>query len=150
MSSGFTVGVVVSRRQLGGRWGGEAWHATAVLTEVPAAAPGTWITADDLYAGDYLVDLNVRAVPFYRDNLETARPSIWVALAVDHAGCRITGVTVDADEGEALSSDTGLTVDALAMPDEMRDRVADYVAAHPVFLQFEKRKRRRHVSGDAA
>jgi hypothetical protein len=150
MSNVLAVGVVVSRRQIGGRWGGEAWHATAILTDVPAAAPGTWITADDLYAGDFVVDLNVRAVPFYRDNLETGRPSVWVALAVDHGGCRVVGVTVDPDEGEALSSDTGLVVDALAMPDEIRTCVADYVAAHPVVLRFEKRKRRRHVSGDAA
>jgi hypothetical protein len=149
MTSGVVVGVVVSCRHLGGRWGGETWHATAILADVPEAAPGTWITANDLYAGDHLIPFEPRAVPFYRENLGAAHPSIWVALAVGHAGCRITGVTVDPDEGEALSADPGLVVDAVAMPDGVRSLLTAYVAARPVVRLFEKRRRRR-TTGDAA
>jgi hypothetical protein len=81
---------------------------------------------------------------YYRDNLMSRRPSVWVALPEtgDGARARVQLVTVDPYEGEGLASDEALVVEAVPMPDAVRARMETFIAAHHVDIPFKKRQRK--------
>ena len=88
---------------------------------------------------------------YYRDNLASGRPSVWVALpeASDGAGAKVQLVTIDPYEGEGIASDVGLVVEAVPMPDALRPRIEAFIAAHHVDIHFKKRERQPvDVAGD--
>ena len=152
------VGVIVARQTLDGRWATHAWLPHAVLPGTPAVEPGTRIGDRCgralVYAGACQITLHAADTAHYRDNLVSARPSLWVALGPADGGdaCAISMVTADPYEGEALTEGIGVIVDAVPMPAPIQSWIAAFVDAFHVERPFIKRERDRTAyahGGDA-
>ena len=70
---------------------------------------------------------------------------MWVALHATggEPPYAIATVTADPAEGEALTEPGQGVVEAVAMPDSVRDAIALFISRHHVDRVFEKRKRDR-------
>ena len=97
------------------------------------------------YAGTATVELFRTETGFYRDNLQSGAPSLWVALrAVDiEPPFTIAAVTADPAEGESLTEAGTDLVEQVPMPLPIQQIVAAFVAEHHVEQPFVKRKRDR-------
>ena len=143
----FKLAVLAQVRPPVTQWGGRIVRPTAVLAQVPATAPQTKLREEHgveiWYLGACDVTLHSGDTGYYRDNLASGRPSVWVALpeADEGASAKVQLVTVDPYEGEGLASDVGLVVEAVPMPDAVRSRLEAFIAAHHVELSFKKRSR---------
>ena len=141
----FEVGVVVARRELRSAWSSVSWRPAAVLAAVPDVEPGALVSQEAgeslFYAGPAPLSIHSSETAHYRDNLRSGRPAIWVALACDGPFPSISMVTADPYEGEALAEVYGEGLDAVPMPESLRDALADFVAQHHVERVFHKRKR---------
>lgn len=139
------VGVIVARRTQQGAWGGVTWAPVAILAAAPALQPGSFISraeVDELYyAGSMTLELHASETAHYRDNLQSGRPSVWIALTCEAEFPLVNCVTADPYEGEALAEIYGEGLDAVPMPPAIRDDIADFVAAYHVERVFVKRKR---------
>ncbi len=144
-----SIGVVVERRRATSRWAEFLWRPVAVLDGVPDALPWmTLATTEDtttFYAGSAEIELYRSEADNYRVNLASGASSIWVALdaAEGDPPYRIAAVTADPAEGEALTEAGEAIVEAVPMPDTIRQVVAAFVAQHHVEHRFEKRQRDR-------
>jgi hypothetical protein len=143
------VGVVVERRKATSPWIEVVWRPIAVLSGSPDAAPWTPLATDGdaitFYAGAAEIELFRSEADNYRSNLESAAPSVWVAL---HARAgeppyEVAAVTVDPAEGEGLTEPGQGIVEAVAMPEALREAIAAFVAEHTAGHRFEKRTRNR-------
>jgi hypothetical protein len=147
--SRIAVGIVLERRKATSQWAEFIWRPVGVLPGLPDAAPWTVLsTSEDratYYAGAAEIDLYRTETTYYRDNLVSAAPSLWVALRATggEPPYRIVAVTADPAEGEALTQAGDDLVDAVPMPDAVHAKVAAFVAAHHVEQAFVKRKRDR-------
>jgi hypothetical protein len=97
------------------------------------------------YAGTTVIEFHVGDSPNYRDNLTSSAPSVWVALRSTEGDppYRVFAATVDPAEGEAFT-ETGVDlIEAVPMPDLIREALAAFVAEHYVERPFFKRKRDR-------
>lgn len=145
----FDVGVVVERRRLTSPWADHAWAPVAVLPGVPAAAPWTVLEeaseATRYYAGAAELEFFSTDTAYYRDNLRSGQPSLWVSLRPADAppGVAVHKVTADPGEGEALTETGTEIVEFVPMPTEIQDRLAAFIAEHHVEREFFKRKRDR-------
>jgi hypothetical protein len=143
------VGVIVERRKAASPWIDFVWRPAAVLAGMPEAKPWTLLNSQDdaatFYAGPAEVALYRSETGHYRDNLATGAPSLWVTLRPTgtEPPFEIVRVTADPSEGEAFTEAGNDLVDAVPMPDVMRELVAEFVAEHHVERQFYKRKRDR-------
>jgi hypothetical protein len=143
------IGVVVERRKAASAWIDEIWRPVSVLSGVPDAAPWTRLSADEeaalFYAGEAEIELYRSETGNYSRNLASEAPSVWVALhqTGDDPPYEIAAATVDPAEGEALTEPGQAIVEAVPMPDALRDAVAAFVASHHVEEAFEKRVRDR-------
>src|SRR5262245_17525149 len=103
------VGVVVERRKAASQWADWLWRPAAVLHGEPQAQPWTPLTAESdatmFYAGSATIALHRPETGYYRDNLASGAPSLWVALSPTEADppYRIVAVTADPFEGEAYT-----------------------------------------------
>ena len=72
-------------------------------------------------------------------------PAIWVSLQATGSEPPYTIATVTADpaEGESLTEPGQAIVEAVAMPDPVRELIAAFIAEYPVDRVFEKRVRDR-------
>jgi hypothetical protein len=118
-----------------------------VLAGQPDTALWTKLTDDGeratFYAGPTVVSLHRSETANYRDNLASGTPSLWVVL-------RETGgeppyspflVTADPAEGEGMTAAGNDLVEAVPMPEPVREWVEAFVAEHHVEREFFKRKR---------
>ncbi|HEY8567163.1 MAG TPA: DUF3305 domain-containing protein [Beijerinckiaceae bacterium] len=142
------VGVVVTRRRLNNPWVDAAWAPSAVLPAAPAVAAWTSLGATEgeetFYAGAFALELHSGETSHYRDNLVSARPSLWVALRPTGGDeVEVAAVTADPYEGEALAETMGQAVEALPMPAEIQERIEAFFAAFHVERPFFKRQRNR-------
>ncbi len=142
----FQVAVVLERRKLKGAWGGDQWLPRAALPAEPATPSDTPLANDDeleiCHGGCCEVALHSAETAHYRDNLASGKPSLWVALEATPAGnCRISSITADPYEGEALAGALDLIVEPVPMPPEIVARIAAFVAAFHVDRAFIKRQR---------
>jgi Protein of unknown function (DUF3305) len=143
------VGVVVERRKATSPWAEFIWRPVAVLAGLPDASPWTQLSADEvaarLYAGAAEIALYRSETGNYLANLASGSPSLWVALTAtgSEPAFEIAAVTADPAEGEALSEPGHGIVDAVAMPEPVRQTLAAFIAEHHVERVFEKRKRDR-------
>ena len=143
----FKLAVLAEVRPPVTQWGGRVVRPTAVLAQVPATQPGTKLREENgvetWYLGPCDVTLHSGDTGYYRDNLASGRPSVWIALPEASEGerARVQLVTVDPYEGEGVASDVGLVVEAVPMPDAVRTRIEAFIAAHHVELSFKKRSR---------
>jgi Protein of unknown function (DUF3305) len=143
------VGVVVERRKAKSQWLDVIWLPAAVLSGIPDAAPWTVLSSDGeasmVYAGAADIELYRSETGNYRDNLNSGMPSIWISLQATGADppYQIAAVTVDPAEGESLTEAGSAVVEAVAMPDIIREAIAAFVAQHHVETVFDKRQRDR-------
>ena len=145
----FAVGVVVERRKAKSPWIDFTWQPVAVLPGQPDAAPWTVLSVDGetttFYAGSIDVELHRTETGYYRDNLASGAPSLWVALRPTgvEPPYDLLAVTADPAEGESFTQVGDDLVEAVPMPAPVRDVVEAFVAEHHVERPFVKRKRDR-------
>ena len=151
------VGVVVERRRAESPWVDFVWRAVAVLPDDLEMKPWTVLREDDggalLYAGGATIDLYPSETARYRDNLASGSPSIWIVLSPAEGALRnclpyswpysVAAVTADPAEGEAFCGLEANLVEAVPMPEMLREAVESFVAEHHVEEQFFKRVRGR-------
>ena len=143
------VGVVVERRKATSPWAEFIWQPVAVLSGIPAAEPWTSLGGKDdavrFYAGAAEVELYRSETENYLSNLRSGAPSVWVTL--DATGgeppYRLAAVTADPAEGEGRTEPGQGIVEAVPMPEPLREALAAFVAEHHVEQPFTKRKRDR-------
>lgn len=142
------MGVVARSWPPANQWAARTLRPIAVLDALPALTPGALMADIDgvetRYLGDHSCTLYHGETAHYRTNLASARPSVWVAL---DAG-RVTMVTPDPYEGEALAGDPARVVEAVPMPATVQAAVAEFVALHHVEVPFEKRRRKPATGQD--
>jgi hypothetical protein len=144
------VGIVAERRKAVSQWIDFVWRPLAVLPGLPDAAPWTVLTtegeATTFYVGTTQIELHRSETTNYRDNLSSGSPSVWVALRPTEDPDRpytIAAATADPAEGEAFTEAGNDLIEAVPMPQIIRDIVAGFVAEHHVEREFFKRKRDR-------
>jgi hypothetical protein len=143
------VGVVVERRKATSPWAEFIWRPVAVLVGIPDAAPWTQLASTGenatFYAGAAEIELYRTETDNYRHNLASRAPSLWVALnpTGGEPPYEIAAVTADPAEGEGRTEPGFGIVEAVAMPEKLRDAIAAFVAEHHVERVFEKRQRDR-------
>lgn len=144
------IGVVARSHRPANVWAVRVLQPVAVLADWPPLTPGTLMREEagvqTFWMGDHALTLHHGETKHYRDNLASARPSVWVALD----GERVLAVTVDPYEGEGLASDSERVVEALEMPESILKRVVAFVATHHVEEPFIKRKRVPAAMGGAS
>lgn len=147
------VGVVVERHRAQNRWLDAVYRPVAILSGVPATAPGTVIEADadvtTVYAGETVVELFRTETAQYQRNLASGRPCLWVVLrqTLGEFPFAVLLVTADPAEGEALTGAGSDLVEMVPMPPSMVQVVASFVAQHPPHESFHKRERDRSIPG---
>lgn len=141
------VGVVVERSKSASPWVDFHWRPVGVLAGVPDTPPWTKLAEDGeratFYAGAASVELYRTETAHYRDNLQTETPLLWIILRpVDgDPPYELMAVTADPAEGEGMTEAGANIVEALPMPESLRDAIAAFVAEHHVERVFVKRKR---------
>jgi hypothetical protein len=143
------VGVVVERRRADSPWIDFVWRGTGVLPDEPEMTPWTVIREQEgttlFYAGSAMVDLYGSEAARYRDNLATGAPNVWIVLAPSEGAWpyTVSAVTADPAEGEAFTVAGANLVEAVPIPEVLREAIENFVAEHHVEAEFVKRQRRR-------
>lgn len=144
-----SVGIVVERRKAISPWTDFIWRAVAVLPDEPEANAWTMIREQDgatlFYAGSATIDLYRSETERYRDNLASGAPGIWVVLSPTEGTWpyAVAAVTADPAEGEAFTEAASNLVEAVPMPEVVREAIENFIAEHHVDRAFVKRERRR-------
>lgn len=143
---GLTVGVIAVSRKPVTRWAKRGFMPSAVLSAVPAISPRTRLgpegDVETWYLGPATIEFHPGDTGHYRDNLNSGRSSVWVALKAGREP-EVLLATVDPYEGEAVAGDPGLVVEAVPMPEPVRAAIVAFFEAHHVEEVFVKRKRER-------
>jgi hypothetical protein len=141
------VGVVVERHTAASPWIDFTWHATGVLPDELAMKPWTVLREEPgstaFYAGSGTIDLYRSEAEYYRDNLATEAPGVWVVLSPSGGEWpyAIAAVTADPSEGESFTEAASNLVEQVPMPEAIRVIVARFVEENYVPRNFVKRKR---------
>jgi len=143
------VGVVVERRKADSPWADYVWRGVGVLPDEAELKPWTVLREQQdgtlYYAGSAAIDLYRSETARYRENFATGSPSVWVVLSPSEGAWpyAVATVTVDPAEGEAFTEAGSNLVEAVPMPEVLRDAIEKFVAEHHVEREFFKRKQRR-------
>ncbi len=143
------AGVVVARYEAESHWIDYTWAPVAVLHGAPEAAPWTELrhegSATMFYAGSAEIELYRSETTYYRDNLASGSPGLWVVMSAAEGDppYRLVTVTADPSEGEGFSESAANLVEQVPMPESIQAIVAAFVAEHHVERPFFKRKRDR-------
>jgi hypothetical protein len=142
------VGVVVERRRAKSLWADFIWRPVSVFVGKPSAEPWTVLDVQAehvmFYAGKAIIELHRTESAFYRDNLASETPRLWVVLsptASDPPYALLT-VTADPAEGEGFTDAGNNLVDTLPMPREIVPIVNQFIAKYHVEQPFIKRRRK--------
>ena len=147
--SSIAVGIVVERRKAESAWIDFVWRGVAVLPDQPEMAPWTSLREQEettlFYAGAAAIDLYRSETERYRENLASGAPSLWIVLSPCEGAWpySVAAVTADPAEGEAFTEAGTNLVEAVAMPEVLREAIESFVAEHHVEREFGKRKRGR-------
>jgi len=142
------VGVVVERRKADSPWIDFVWRGIGVLPDEPEMKPWTVLREQDdatlSYAGNATVDLYRSETARYRENMASGTPSIWIVLSPSEGpkSYAISAVTADPAEGEAYTEAGANLVEAVPMPEVLRDAIEKFIAEYHVEREFFKRERR--------
>ena len=143
------VGVVVERTKSASQWSEFLWRPLSVLAGAPETPPWTKLSDDGeratFFAGVSAIELYRTESAYYRENLESGAPGLWIALRPTGSEPPFTVATVTADpaEGESLTEPATDLVEQVPMPDAIQRLVAAFVAEHHIERTFTKRKRDR-------
>jgi hypothetical protein len=137
------VGVVLEKRPARTPWQDVIWEANAILPEPPAAEAGAALGGALVYGGEAAIELHAADTAYYRDNLTSGAPQIWVVLRPSDgvAVPEVARVTCDPNEGEGYAGSGWDIVNVVPMPGPIAAALADFVAEHHVEQSFVKRKR---------
>jgi Protein of unknown function (DUF3305) len=141
------VGVIVERRKARSPWIDYLWRPVSVLVGTPAANPGTVLNENSeavlFYAGAATIELYRTETTYYRDNLTSSAPSLWIALrpTASELPYEVLTVTADPAEGEALTDAGNNVVEAVPMPQAIIETVRHFLAEYHVERPFLKRRR---------
>lgn len=148
MSDSIEIGVVVDRVAVTGNpWADHAWRVAAIVPGAPQTEPWTELAsspaATRFYAGSATLSLYRSDSANYRDNLQSGTPMLWVVLDRTEAapGVEIRLVTADPAEGEGATQAGDDLVEAVPLPREISDWIADFILRHPATETFYKRAR---------
>lgn len=143
------VGVLVERTKGTSQWVDFLWRPVGVLTGVPDTPAWTKLSEDGehtrFYAGAADIELHRTETTYYRDNLASGEPLLWVVLRPTEAEppYRLLTVTADPGEGEAMTEAGNDLVETVPMPVAIQEAIAQFIAEHHVERVFVKRKRDR-------
>ncbi|OKO76256.1 MULTISPECIES: DUF3305 domain-containing protein [Bradyrhizobium] len=143
------LGVVVERASAESPWTDFVWRGTGVLPDEPDMTPWTVLREQGgttlFYAGSAMVDLYRSEAARYRDNLASGDPSVWIILTPSEGAWPyvVSAVTADPAEGEAFTEAGANLVEAVPMPEVLRQAIENFIAQHHVETEFVKRERRR-------
>jgi hypothetical protein len=143
------VGVVVERRKADSPWIDFVWRPVGVLPDEPELKPWTVLREEGeatlYYAGSAAIELYRSETARYRENFASHLPSVWLVLSPSEGRWPyvVGAVTVDPAEGEAFTQAGANLVEAVPMPEIVRDTIEKFVAEHHVETEFFKRKRCR-------
>ncbi len=143
------VGVIVERSKSMNQWAEFYWRAVSVLPGQPETPAWTKLSDDgeraSFYAGTAEIELYRTETTYYRSNLESGAPGLWVALraADTDPPFTIAAVTADPAEGESLTETATDLIEQVSMPESVQQAVAAFIAEHHVEQPFVKRKRDR-------
>jgi Protein of unknown function (DUF3305) len=143
------VGVVVERRKTESRWIDFVWRGVAVLPDEPQMEPWTALREEEettlFYAGCATIDLYRSETARYRENLSSGYPSIWIVLSPSDGpwAYEVATATADPAEGEAFTEAGANLVEAVPMPEVLKETIENFIAEHHVEREFVKRKRQR-------
>ena len=141
------VGVLIEKRLSASPWAEFSWHVLGVVIEPPVQANWVEVRNDDqaiTYIGSGAeVEAYTGETSGYRDNLISGEPKLWVVLrpTEQEPGQELALVTADPAEGEAMTENGDLLVEAVPMPEAIRLWLAAFVDKHHVERPFFKRKR---------
>lgn len=142
------VGVVVERRRAKSVWADFLWRPVSVLVGQPSAEPWTVLDVQaesvTFYAGEAVIELHRTESAFYRDNLASEAPKLWVVLSptASDPSYQLLAVTADPAEGEGFTDAGNNLVDTVPMPREIVAVVDQFIATHHVEQPFIKRRRK--------
>ena len=145
------VGLVLECIAPSSPWGEHLWLPVQILEGVPDTQPWTVLSRGPdrvrYYAGAFTVRLHSADTAFYRDNLGSNRPCLWVGMRPDgkEPPVEIVAVTADPTEGEGMTQTGTNVVEVIDMPLAMAGEIAAFVDAHHVEREFVKRKRDRRA-----
>jgi hypothetical protein len=143
------IGVVLERRKAKSAWLDVVWEAQAVLSEPAAAEVGTPLGPNGegelFYGGSAVLEAHTVETQFYRDNISSGAPRIWVVLRAQPGDARpeIVKVTCDPTEGEGYTETGWDIVNMVPMPETIQLALIDFIDRHHVDQPFIKRKRDR-------
>jgi hypothetical protein len=139
------VGVVVERRKAKSPWADYLWRPISVLAGIPEAEPWTPISTDAdvavFYAGQAAIELHRTETVYYRENLTSGTPKLWVVIRRTATGVELVAVTADPAEGEALTDAGNDIVETVSMPGPIAEAINEFIAVHHVEQPFIKRRR---------
>ena len=128
-------------------WADFLWRPVSVLPGIPSAEPWTALDmqaeATLFYAGQAVIELHRTETTYYRDNLASAAPKLWVAMrpTASEPPYELLTVTADPAEGEALTDAGSNLVETVPMPADVAVIVSQFVARHHIERPFVKRRR---------
>ena len=143
------VGIVVERRKATSPWIEHVWRPVAALAGSPATTPWTAIDAQPdavrFFAGSAEIELHRSESARYRENLDSGTPALWVVLRPTggEPPFELKTVTADPAEGEGFTEPGTDLVEAVSMPESIRQAIGAFIAEHPAEHSFAKRERDR-------
>ena len=141
------VGVVVERRRAKSVWTEFLWRPVSVLARKPSAEPWTVLEVQAesvlFYAGGAVIELHRTESTYYRDNLASDTPRLWVILspAGSDPPYELLAVTADPAEGEGFTDAGNNLVETVPMPHDILAIIDHFIATHHVERPFVKRRR---------
>lgn len=141
------VGVVVERHRAKSVWAEFLWRPVSVLAGKPSAEPWTAldVQAESMlfYAGEAVIELHRTESTYYRDNIASDTPRLWVVLSPTGSDppYELRAVTADPAEGEGFTDAGNNLVETVPMPRDIVAIVDQFIATHHVERPFIKRRR---------
>jgi hypothetical protein len=143
------LGIVVERCKARSQWVDYVWRPVMALVGSPATEPWTVLKEEGdtttFYAGSAEIELFPANAGYYRDNLASGGPLLWVALCVsnEQQPYELFKITADPYEGEALTAAGADLIETVPMPEPVAAEIARFVARYYVDRPFVKRERKR-------
>ena len=148
------VGIVVERCEVDNPWIDHRWRPIAVVPGLAEVAEWRELRrvgrCTHYLSASLPITLHRKETDAYCANLVSDRPAVYVVL--DHTESeeddpwevRVSLATVSPfDAQDQLDTDEGI-IEAVPMPEELRDWVERFVAQHHEEQPFKKRKRKNH------
>ena len=146
------LSVVMERRSLQNRWASHTWRPIAVVPGAPAMPDWAELRSGDGWAQYHArsIDLQLfrRETEGYKRNLSQPRPAVFVVLRPTEPGdgnphdIEVFHLTACPYEAASYEISGEEQVEAVAMPDPVRQWVQAFVQAHHRDEEFYKRKRK--------